>query len=190
MSQITATLSLLESAYSWLLERQQLSSAATSLNQVPRAIKQLDAEGVWKAASSALDLGAGKYDTAKKFLSQRGVRCHCYDPYNRPEAENKQALNSGKHDVVMLNNVLNVIREPEERDKLIRLAKEHVKVDGMLVVQVYAGDGSGDGKQTGDDQYQLNQPLSFYEPALHKHFGSVEVKGGLLRARISDASAR
>lgn len=188
MPRITPTLprlsQLLSELGSALFERQQYSSAATSVNVLPRAYVQLDREGVWKATGSVIDLGAGKYATAKEFLAQRRVGCFCYDPHNRSDDENAEALASGQHDVVMLTNVLNVIREPDERDKLLRLAKRHLSPNGTLIVQVYPGDGSGRGRRTGPDQYQLNQPLEFYEPEVRRHFPEVEVRAGLLRARL------
>lgn len=188
MPRITATLprlsGLLAELGAALFERQQYTSAATSVNILPRAYAQLDREGVWQAAGSVLDIGAGKYATAKDFLAQRRVGCFCYDPHNRDDDENAEALASGRHDVVMLANVLNVIREPDERDKLLRLAKRHVAPDGTLIVQVYPGDGSGKGRRTGADQYQLNQPLAFYEPEVRRHFPEVEVRAGLLRAGL------
>jgi hypothetical protein len=184
MSTLSTLILRLDEALSYLWERQQFSSAATSLNQVPRALPQLAKEGLWRGVKSALDLGAGKYDMAKNYLAQHGVTCHNYDPYNRPEAENKVALNSGKHDVVMLNNVLNVVKEQSEREDLIKLAKRHLSPNGQLIVQVYVGSNDGQAKQTGDDQFQLNQPLSFYEPVLKKHFSQVTSSNGLLRAKI------
>jgi hypothetical protein len=185
MSIISTLVKRLDEALDYLVERQQFSSAATSLNQVPRSLPQLDKEGLWGGVKSALDLGAGKYDAARLYLAKRGVKLHNYDPYNRTDKENKAALNSGKHDVVLLNNVLNVIKERTEREDLIKLAKSRLSPNGQLIIQVYQGTNDGQAKQTGSDQFQLNQPLSFYEPELKKHFGHVEINSGLLRAKLS-----
>lgn len=185
MSRAAQALARLNTVLDELLEAQQFTSAATSIKQLPKAFTQLDREGVWKKGQSVLDIGAGRYDLGKRLLAKRGVQCHCFDPYNRDEDENRKAMSSGPYDVVLLNNVLNVIREPEEREKAVALAKKQLKPEGTLIVQAYRGDGSGKGRRTGPDQYQLNRELTYYEPLLKKFFPDVESRAGLLRARLT-----
>lgn len=184
MSKITGLLAKLEEAL-LCLQEQQFSSAATSLNQVPRALTLLDREGVWNDVTSALDLGAGKYDASKNYLSARNVSLFRYDPYNLPDEVNTAALASGKHEIVLLSNVLNVIKEKSARDDLIKLAKQHVSPTGQLVVQVYSGTNDGKPKRTGIDQYQLNQPLAYYASEIKKHFNKVDLTGGIIRAQLN-----
>lgn len=163
-----------------LLERQEISSADTSLNQVPALLKQIP---VQKGGVNA-DIGGGKYDKGTSYLAKKGVKNHVIDPYNRSAGDNasaRKAVSGGKADTATVANTLNVIKEPGERSKVIAQAAAAVGKDGVAYFSVYEGDGSGKGRQT-PKGWQENRPLASYEAEIKRHFKRVVVKGGRIEA--------
>ena len=58
---------------------QKISSAKTSIKQVPALFKNPNA----KFGAVNVDIGGGKFDLAADFLAQNGTRNLVFDPYNR-----------------------------------------------------------------------------------------------------------
>jgi hypothetical protein len=164
-----------------LTEKQAHTSAATSVNMLPRVFKTAEFE----RGDINADIGGGKYDTATKYLAKKGVKNHVADPYNRSGKENAAAAaatKNGKADTATVANVLNVIKEPEERLKVIRQAANRVGQDGIAYFAVYEGDGSGKGKET-TKGWQENRKLASYVAEVEKVFKHVVTKGGNIEAR-------
>lgn len=164
---------------------QQFTSANTSINKfkVPALFKAYD----WKPGTWNLDYGAGKYDNATEYLKTRGVDNVSYDPYNRTEQENENALSLtllyGGADTVTISNVLNVIAEKEVRKQVLEHAHEILTYCGECVISVYEGDRTGTGRQTGKDQWQNNMRLDEYMDEVKEVFGNVAKRKGLIIAR-------
>lgn len=146
--------------------KQQFTSAATSINS-----KKLPAVyGKIKSAPAVLlDYGCGRYtDHIRAALPETDYLP--YDVYNQPQQVNAatvarlDSLRSAAVPVdVVCSNVLNVIAE----DDIIRdIAHQIMTVirsgGGTAYITVYEGNRSGEGKQTGPDQYQRNAPLRDY----------------------------
>jgi hypothetical protein len=159
---------------------QKISSAGTSLRQVPAVFKAIP----WKKGTLNADIGGGKYDEFTNALQGVGVENVIYDPYNRSKEFNQAAMEriAGNADTATISNVLNVIAEPAARDQVIRQAADAIKPDGEAYFSVYDGDKSGKGKET-PRGYQLNRKLSDYIDEIEKHFGSVTKKGNILIAK-------
>lgn len=152
---------------------QKYKSACTSVNakcKVPRLAKVLPE---WlEGASTVLDYGGGKYDTATDYLWGFRIMNHIYDPFNRDQYENIRAMVREGYDAAMLSNVLNVIMEPEIRMEAIVRVWEHLKVGGILFVNVYEGDKSGILKVNEKrNSCQLNRRLKEYLPEIRIVFG-------------------
>lgn len=162
------------------MSKQAISSADTSLNQVPalhRWYSSRRAKGML-VNTTIVDLGAGKYDAAGLEVGGEGIEYLPFDPYNRTEWENFKALfalTSAGVDVLCAN-VLNVIAEPEARAELIETA---AMADGKAYFTVYEGDRSGVGRRT-TKGWQNNRKLADYMPELQAHFEYVYRNGSVL----------
>lgn len=147
--------------------KQNYTSAATSINKnkLPAIYSRVSIP----AGSIVLDYGCGRYtDHIRKHLS--GSEYLPYDPFNQPQAVNHDSVMKintariiGEPVTVICSNVLNVIDgESEIRDILRNIAAIIRATGGKAYITVYEGDRTGNGKQTGPDQYQRNECLSKY----------------------------
>ena len=164
--------------------RQGKTSAATSINssKLPAVFSRVQ----FKRGTVNLDIGGGKFDNATEFLATQGVKNYIYDPYNRSEAHNRaaaRATENGQSDTVTISNVLNVIDTLEGRQQVLANAVDALKPDGTAYITVYEGNGSGEARTTGADQFQLNRKLRDYLPEVRQFFGNVTVKNGVIIAR-------
>jgi len=156
----------------FLEEAQEHTSAGTSLNQVSAGIKHAVSKGLIKPDSINVDHGGGKFDKGKEHVesSISGAKFHVHDPFNRSEEHNAAVKKtaSGNADYVGMHNVLNVIKEPEERLNAIREMKKFMKPKtGIAHITVYEGDRSGKGRiskadKGGGSSWQEHRPTSSY----------------------------
>lgn len=163
---------------------QEFTSAKTSINKnkVPAVFKL----GIFKPNTINLDYGGGKFDTATEYLKQFfNVTNLIYDPYNRTNEHNKlviEQINENRGaDSVTCSNVLNVIKEYEVRQQVLKNIKKLVKPNGIVYITVYAGNGTGIGAKT-TAGYQLNKRTEEYVEEIKKVFPIVERKGRLIVA--------
>ena len=167
---------------------QTITSARTSINKskVPALFGLADRRGAWLPGTLNLDFGGGRYDTASEWMLTRGVVSLVYDPYNRTDEHNQGVIDaivcSGGADTVTCSNVLNVIREPDARDAVIRGCYDALKAGGTVYFTVYEGDGTGVGRQTGADQWQENRPTADYMQEVWKWFPGAYRAGKLIIA--------
>ena len=170
---------------------QQISSADTSLNQVPTLIRRVELNEDLSKGKVLLDYGAGKYDKTQKYVEgTHEVSYYAYDPYNRSKEENKAAL-AQKADIVMLSNVLNVIREPEARLQVLKNVRRQMKPGARLYIRTYQAPKSSlyqedpyPGQPTHNGTcWQNCQPLSFYVEEIKKVLPDIEVRPGYLIAK-------
>lgn len=156
---------------------QQITSAATSINQIPALLKAID----WTGVDFNLDIGGGKYDTASRWLQeQHGVCSWVYDPYNRDHDHNQQALvNASKVcDRVTLANVLNVIPDAGSRLNVLQLASSY---GCPVYISVYEGDRTRVGRETSKG-WQENRPIADYLEEISRVFSNVTRKGKVIIA--------
>jgi hypothetical protein len=160
---------------------QEFSSADTSVKQLAATFRNV----AWRPGTRNLDLGGGKYDLGTDYLRERGVENLVYDPYNRDEDHNARvlaAVNETPPDTTTVNNVLNVIKEPEARDAVIGTVARTIRPDGTAYFLIYEGDRKGGGKQTSKG-WQNNRPATGYLDEVKAHFGDVTRKGNLIVAQ-------
>jgi len=170
-----------------LEEAQKYTSASTSINKskLPKGYTTVGKHFGWTKGTTHLDIGGGRFDNAIEHLATHGVNAHVYDPYNRSEEHNTNALakaGNGQADTVSLFNVLNVIDDPEHHTSALQLAHSSLKPKGKLFVGVYEGDKSGKGKQTGKDSYQRNEKIDAYLPTIQKVFPNARIHKGIIHA--------
>lgn len=161
--------------------KQDISSADTSLNQIPALHK--DSRVEW--GKTNIDIGAGAYEAATEYLKEKGVTNLKWDPYNQPEKVNRATLkylqDGNKADTATNANVLNVIAEKDARLNVVLQAAKSIKPDGKAYFMVYEGDGSGIGRRTSKG-WQNNLKTKEYADEIRTYFGNVQVKGKLIVA--------
>ena len=158
---------------------QQFPSAGTSRNQVAAFFKsKLFAT---KKGETNADLGGGAYDMGTNYLKkEKGITNVVVDPHNRTKAHNAAVLRNlaskkGAESSTTLNT-LNVIKEPEARKQLIEQAYAVTKPNSKSYYQIFEGNKSGVGKQTGPEQWQNNLKTEEYVPEIESVFGVGNVK--------------
>jgi len=169
---------------------QKITSAATSLKQVPAILRLIDKDCkdpamFWDRNDVVLDYGGGKYDELTSALAERRVANMIYDPYNRTEDHNnriREALTNEGADVALCSNVLNVVRESEARREILRDIKRMIKPDAFVIFTVYEGNKSSRGRKTSKG-WQANRPTRNYAREIKKEFRSVKVLGKLIYAQ-------
>lgn len=149
---------------------QRYTSKDTSINSVrlPKIYNLI--HGKVSESDQVLDYGCGKYFHSYGLPDNFSG----YDPYNLPTEI------ADHYDVVICSNVLNVIAEEDVRQDLLQTLKS---LASRVYITVYEGDGSGVGKETKADCYQLNRKARAYLPEIKAVFPSVTLKNGLFECR-------
>lgn len=165
---------------------QEYDSSVTSINsaKLPTIFGLVQKLGGFKKGTMNLDYGGGRFDNAAQYLKDYDVLNLVYDPFNRTKEHNKDVIefvrNNGGADTVTCSNVLNVIKEPENRLSVIKNCDRIVKPGGTVYFTVYEGSGSGEGKANDKRKsYQTNMRTEDYQEELEQVFNSVTRKGKL-----------
>ncbi|MBW2094199.1 MAG: DEAD/DEAH box helicase family protein [Deltaproteobacteria bacterium] len=160
---------------------QAISSAWTSLNQIPGIFKRIR----WAPGTVNIDIGGGRYDKATNFLEERGVTNLVYDPYNRSPEFNEDVVKKLRDrlaDTATVANVLNVIAERPARLDVIRQTAKGLKPDGVAYFQIHEGNGSGKGKAT-TKGWQNNRKAAEYLDEVKTRFADVSRSGNVITAK-------
>ena len=163
--------------------QQEFSSAATSINstKLPAIYNMVE----FRPGDVVVDFGGGKFDNAVNYLKDKDVTLLVYDPYNRSAEHNKEVLHilkeHGGADAAVNSNVLNVIKEPEAREAVLRNIKKITKRGAPIYITVYEGRGDGAEGPT-KSGYQLNRKTSDYMDEVGRVFSNVKRKGKLITA--------
>ena len=143
--------------------QQEFSSAATSINsnKLPAIYNMVK----FRPGDVVVDFGGGKFDNAVNYLKDKNVTLLVYDPYNRSAEHNKEVLRllkeHGGADAAVNSNVLNVIKEPEAREAVLKNIKKITKRGAPIYITVYEGRGDGAEGPT-KSGYQLNRKTGDY----------------------------
>jgi hypothetical protein len=163
--------------------QQEFSSAATSINstKLPAIYNMVN----FRSGDVVVDFGGGKFDNAVNYLKDKDVTLLVYDPYNRSAEHNKEVLRilkeHGGADAAVNSNVLNVIKEPEAREAVLRNIKKITKRGAPIYITVYEGRGDGAEGPT-KSGYQLNRKTGDYMDEVGRVFSNVKRKGKLITA--------
>ena len=165
---------------------QEYDSSVTSINsaKLPTIFGLVQKLGGFKQGTMNLDYGGGRFDNVAQYLKDYDVLNLVYDPFNRSKEHNKDVIDfvkkNGGADTVTCSNVLNVIKEPENRLSVIKNCDRLVKNGGTVYFTVYEGSGSGEGKANDKRKsYQTNMRTEQYQEELEKVFKNVKRKGKL-----------
>lgn len=160
--------------------KQQFTSARTARPQVPAMLRML----WWLPDTLNVDIGGGPYSLGTLFLEACGVRSLVYDPFNRPEEHNLRVAaeaRGGKCDTATVANVLNVIREPEVRRRVIQLAADAVGQRGVAFFCVHRDATRRAGPTPCG--WQEQRRLATYIPEVEAVFEKVGAYRGMIVAR-------
>lgn len=168
-----------------LNKTQEISSADTSINTINAAYKKI--VGKYPQYTTILDYGCGKYDSNMNFAIENDFVWFGVDPYNRSVKWNKANLEEMKSwgdnpDIIMLNNVLNVIKENWIIEQILHQVYNYAGDNTDVYITIYEGDKSGTGKVT-TKGYQRNEKLVNYRDYICKYFNVVDVRGNILKVR-------
>ena len=162
---------------------QEFDSAATSINsnKLPAVYSMVR----FNPGDVVVDFGGGKFDNAVNYLKDQDVTLLVYDPYNRSAEHNKEVLRllkeHGGADAAVNSNVLNVIKEPEVREAVLKNIKKITKRGAPIYITVYEGRGDGAEGPT-KSGYQLNRKTGDYMDEVGSVFSNVKRKGKLITA--------
>ncbi len=168
---------------------QEFTSKDTSINstKLPAIYSLVN----FPKESFVVDYGGGKFDNAMKYLESIDCEGRVYDPYNRDSEYNRETVrlckSHGGADIGLCSNVLNVIKEPKARKLVLTNMKKLVKPNGDIYITVYEGSGTGEGKQSQKDSYQLNRKTADYLEEIQEVFPDAKRKGKLIHATNSGA---
>lgn len=166
---------------------QEYHSDATSINsnKLPAVYKLVD----FHPGDVVLDFGGGKFDNAVNYLKDKDVTLLVYDPYNRSAEHNQEVLSilkeHGGADAAVNSNVLNVIKEPEARQTVLRNISRLTKKGAPIYITVYEGKKNNEGEVTRSG-YQLNRKTADYLEEIQTVFKDAERHGKLITAINAD----
>lgn len=164
-------------------EQQEHQSKLTSLSQVPSTLKAVERAHGWQEGTINADIGGGRFDHFTNELGRRGVTNYIYDPFNRSKEHNHRvasAVANGRAHTATVNNVLNVIKEPEIREHVIKQAANAIKDDGKAYFLMHEGTSADQEKgsrvtksKEGVTSWQEFRKAHTYIPEIERHFGKV-----------------
>ena len=149
------------------------SSSNTSINKVSKIYTNMD----FKENSFILDYGCGKYDTSIEYMKNKNCVVLPFDKYNRDNSINNQSLKyceNNKIDYIVCSNVLNVIKEEEIIDDILKHIHTLSKDNTIVYISVYEGNKTNIGIPTSKG-YQRNEPYKNYLKYIEKYF-NIEIK--------------
>lgn len=170
---------------------QEFDSADTSINssKLPAVYKLISIP----KGTVGVDFGGGRFDNAVEYIRDLGSKLCVYDPYNRTAQHNREMLKTlkanGGADWAVNSNVLNVIKEPEARQSVLRNISKITKSGSPIYITVY--EGRGDSKEGPTKSgYQLNRKTQDYLEEIQEVFPDAKRKGKLIIAHnIQSASS-
>lgn len=167
----------------WDSGTQEITSAKTSINQSKMPATFLRVE--FAPGTRNADIGGGAFDNATEYLKGKDVENVIFDPFNRSKEANDAAvakIRDGQSDTATVNNVLNVIQEPNQRSRVIAQAANAIKPDGTAYFLIYEGNADGAGKKTKIGTWQENRKTADYIDEIGQYFSDVKKAGNLLVA--------
>ena len=167
---------------------QEFTSENTSINA--KNLPALFHLVTFEPGTVNVDYGGGRFDNVAEYLTQYDVINMVLDPFNRSKKHNREVINlvreHGGADTATCSNVLNVIKEPENRLGVLENMRKIVKPGGKIYITVYEGTGkSNEGKTKSG--YQLNRKTADYMDEIQQVFPNATRKGKLITA-INDGA--
>lgn len=170
---------------------QEFDSADTSINssKLPAVYNLISIP----KGTVGVDFGGGRFNNAVEHIRDLGATLCVYDPYNRTAQHNREMLKTlkanGGADWAVNSNVLNVIKEQEARQSVLRNISKITKSGAPIYITVY--EGRGDAKEGPTKSgYQLNRKTQDYLEEIQEAFPDAKRKGKLIIAHnVQSASS-
>ena len=165
---------------------QEISSADTSIKTINGIYKKI--VGQYPKHTTIFDYGCGRYDENMRFATENDFVWFGVDPYNRSVEWNKANINEMKTwgdspNIIMLNNVLNVVKERFAIEHIVRQVYNYAGENTDVYITIYEGDKSGIGRATSKG-FQRNEKVSKYEDYICEWFNVIEkISGNILKCR-------
>jgi hypothetical protein len=178
--------------------KQEFKSAPTSINakKAPAFVKWFAnrKDMGWVKGSVNVDIGGGRHDKVIEALAEHGVENRIIDPFNRSKEYNQENLDKtkmeGGADTATASNVLNVIKEKENRNTVIRQLHDILKPDGTAIISIYEGNKSGKGAPTQKgESWQNNLKAVEYLDEVKAVFPEAKVVGSFIIAKKETGNA-
>jgi len=165
---------------------QTITSAKTSLNQIPALHKKID----FQSGTTNLDYGGGAYEKTSEWLYDTyNVRNVVYDPFNRYDGYTVRVVNScfiNPTDSCTCANVLNVIDCSYSRRGVLRGIAAMTKINAPVYFWVHEGDRTGKGNLTKNGEcWQENRKTEDYLEEIRAVFPNATRKGRVISATNS-----
>lgn len=157
---------------------QEFSSENTSINKtrLPKVFSIVNFE----PGTVNVDYGGGRFDNAADYLSDKDVVNIVLDPFNRSKGHNREGINlireHGGADTATCSNVLNVIKEPQNRIQVLENIKSLVKPGGTVYIYIHEGN-KDDVEGPTRNGYQLNKKTDKYLDEVRQIFPNAQQKG-------------
>lgn len=166
-----------------IVQEHTSKNTSININKMPKTVKLI--EPILSRGQTWADIGGGRFDNTVEHFKKFGAKLHVFDPFNRSKEHNDmvvEKISNSQCDGVMINNVLNVIAEKENRKKVIQQAFDCLKDGAKAYFLIYEGDKTGKAKVTkktnDSSSFQLNQKAQFFEEEIKEVFGNqIERKG-------------
>lgn len=170
---------------------QEFDSADTSINssKLPAVYNLISIP----KGTVGVDFGGGRFNNAVEHIRDLGATLCVYDQYNRTDQHNREMLKTlkanGGADWAVNSNVLNVIKEQEARQSVLRNISKITKSGAPIYITVY--EGRGDAKEGPTKSgYQLNRKTQDYLEEIQEVFPDAKRKGKLIIAHnVQSASS-
>ena len=127
---------------------QEFTSENTSINDssAPALFQKIGKK--LKPGTINVDYGGGKFDSAAEYLAKFDVINLVIDPFNRSSEHNQEVLATlraaGGADTATCANVLNVIKERENRMRVLQNIRRCVKPGGTIYFWIHEGGSTRD----------------------------------------------
>ena len=159
----------------------------TDIGQIAATFKAEDRPiKTFEPGSRVVDFGGGKADKAKDFMAEQNVELLVIDPFNRSASHNsamRKELENKLADYGTINNVLNVIEDPDLRKNALLDLSTLTKPNAPIIIKIFPGDGTGKGGLKQGKTWQENRKTETYLEEVQQVFPDAQkVKGDYIVA--------
>ena len=154
---------------------QEYTSANTSIKQIAHTFKAVQ----FKNTDRILDYGGGKYEITSDYMKSRVAVFEVFDPYNRAPEHNARVI-ARDYNVITCNNVLNVIKENEIIEDIVKTIYEKLPTGGRAYFLIKAPDKKHNGAYISNKGYQRNEKPTAYTAFIESQpWATISRKGNL-----------
>ena len=158
-----------------LVQKTDLGQIAATFKAKDRPIK------TFEPGSRVVDFGGGKADKAKDFMAEQNVELLVIDPFNRSASHNsamRKELENKLADYGTINNVLNVIEDPDLRKNALLDLSTLTKPNAPIIIKIHTGNRTGKGGLSQSGTWQENRKTETYLEEVQQVFPDAQKVAG------------